>query len=1644
MELIFNFRSKNCRLFLITIICNFCFTPLSDVLAQVQNQEAFVYQCVPRVPGVCIQDLSTGEVRVWRDNVFPGPVAPNGKRIAYIHQASLLTGDLNFENRNRPGIDDVSYANHTYVATWTPIGDRIAIIYRPDASLKIFRPDGTLLQEIPDLQTPYLSWSPDGSKIAYEITIPITATNCPEERFGNCARESSLTAKTIAVLDLASGERSTLYTPKANFTTINDGRSIVRVREMVEVPVWSPIDNRIAVRRTIIRTVYGAPQSFSYEGRNVGLISASGSNEVQLVTTDHHPLPAAFSQENITRNTPMAWSPDGSQLAYVKVGEHTLRGHPVENVPREIMGIYVTSLNGPGERVSDVITEHLQWVILNQSGIQLDIITSPDRIKIGTKINALVRVTSYEEDPQTISFLDPLLEETETDEEKQLLGVDVDELPEPFVLTPENPTQTFYVPIIALKAGVTELKAAITVTDEPGGGEELIETLEKIAISPFEIEISSTPHELVLNQSEDAEKTADCIELENSPDISNCLELTITVKNISNQRVDGVTLQSEKDALKWITSRDQESPGVPLTQLRYSPPAGTELEPLAVDLESGGTATFKWNLNAFEAPANLEVEALVIGSIDGHQVRGYQEEDLNILDKVLLKWGISKTNNTRTEFLSGQAVRVEGFIQNVTMESAGGEEGEGKDLLVLVYPKSKGNLGGGFMDDASIGETAEEYQFFVLPPEGDGSRLDIVGTFRSLPTVGHTTGEVEYGVRVWVIQDDDSLTDADSQVKLEDKGDWVSGYQVRFAANDPTPDSYRQDCIEDGHWIWVCGFSDGFVNDFAPAMYGLYQYADDLGGRMFAHKVFLMKTAFQAMMGDLEALELFFGTIYDDYVKRVELGVMGIKGAPMAFEQFALAGVGAISKFLKAVDDGDMEEVQFQIGHFLGANPDMLLEPFIMGKSFLKLWKQLRKTANDVGENVANRVLRQKAMRQEVSLSDRLAAGRADPNVTDLSTVLKAGDGLSDDLLREIYGLSTRLKKNIQTICEEMDCIVAFRSRDPRARALIENKKAYPKPQVLKFKCVNDIDINYLGYPKSSAAKVQVIEPPPGLAGKVDGELEAALDAYMDRLKGLNSDLQTNSVLAKEVRTRLKTRAKEWNKLAPQLDLDSSQITRTKVETNFGYGEQTVKRDMSYEVGVNESREVIQKPVGTVKDPVAPDSNRRVWDIEMSGPDGELPVAGDVDFLGIFDKNGRIIKDDEKRKAIYEQLAQFVDMQHGESYTFRMQKVREEYLRCCVEGGEAMVTIGPGRHRTPTAGYFVDNLSVLKGGPNQKFLRPRTKETILDGKGRVVYDEKGNPKTIEIRRENPQGEFVLINGSAPLSNVALDFVRAYSPFIWDDLISDFIKRIPYYFPAFLGREILFEITEKAGGGAGPVDEKVEFRLDGPVAQAGRVENGESIRDSSRIRVWTEAAGWENSTPEEVIAMGKPAMADLAPMTSCPNGAEIGENQIHITTQEELETSGDFFSVGDRVVLNPGFENEEYLVISEIPQPDELVFSQSFQLKHVAGEMLVCLGPASINDGPQFLRGDCNVDGSVDIADAVTNLTYQFIGTFTPTCFDACDFDDSSFLDVSDPIASLSYQFLGTAPPAAPGFETCGVDPTEDNLTCESFGLCLNP
>ncbi len=92
--------------------------------------------------------------------------------------------------------------------------------------------------------------------------------------------------------------------------------------------------------------------------------------------------------------------------------------------------------------------------------------------------------------------------------------------------------------------------------------------------------------------------------------------------------------------------------------------------------------------------------------------------------------------------------------------------------------------------------------------------------------------------------------------------------------------------------------------------------------------------------------------------------------------------------------------------------------------------------------------------------------------------------------------------------------------------------------------------------------------------------------------------------------------------------------------------------------------------------------------------------------------------------------------------------------------------------------------------------------------------------------------------------------------------------------------------------------------------------------------------------------------------------------------------------------------------------------------------------------PQFVRGDMDGNGFLNLTDAVFILNFLFLGGATPSCFEACDVDNNGILQLTDGIFMLNFLFLGGEAIPAPR-DRCGPDPASppDNFDCESFNGC---
>ncbi len=90
-------------------------------------------------------------------------------------------------------------------------------------------------------------------------------------------------------------------------------------------------------------------------------------------------------------------------------------------------------------------------------------------------------------------------------------------------------------------------------------------------------------------------------------------------------------------------------------------------------------------------------------------------------------------------------------------------------------------------------------------------------------------------------------------------------------------------------------------------------------------------------------------------------------------------------------------------------------------------------------------------------------------------------------------------------------------------------------------------------------------------------------------------------------------------------------------------------------------------------------------------------------------------------------------------------------------------------------------------------------------------------------------------------------------------------------------------------------------------------------------------------------------------------------------------------------------------------------------------------------GSQFIRGDANTDGGIDISDPVRELEYLF-SAVPVSCLAALDANADGGVDLADAVSLLDGLFSGGSAPSAP-YPGCGPDPVTPGLGCDVFPTC---
>ena len=145
---------------------------------------------------------------------------------------------------------------------------------------------------------------------------------------------------------------------------------------------------------------------------------------------------------------------------------------------------------------------------------------------------------------------------------------------------------------------------------------------------------------------------------------------------------------------------------------------------------------------------------------------------------------------------------------------------------------------------------------------------------------------------------------------------------------------------------------------------------------------------------------------------------------------------------------------------------------------------------------------------------------------------------------------------------------------------------------------------------------------------------------------------------------------------------------------------------------------------------------------------------------------------------------------------------------------------------------------------------------------------------------------------------------------------------------------------------------------------------------------------------------------------------------------------DVQSAIDQWLLSETYENgstlADLLYETTIPQP---TFAHIESLVKISEDVILLLGFWYYEEEQEFIRGDVNEDGMINMADLA-----RCEGGPPFSCDDAADVNDDGILDIADCEYLANFLIYGSPPPPPP-FPGCGTDPTPDGLSCASFPPC---
>lgn len=404
-----------------------------------------------------------------------------------------------------------------------------------------------------------------------------------------------------------------------------------------------------------------------------------------------------------------------------------------------------------------------------------------------------------------------------------------------------------------------------------------------------------------------------------------------------------------------------------------------------------------------------------------------------------------------------------------------------------------------------------------------------------------------------------------------------------------------------------------------------------------------------------------------DFADQIALDAESANTAWTQFHSSIDAGVANyLSSFANAFEAGDSLGAAKILGAKVGYGlpevlsnlmPDLILNKVARGLG----WSA--KVAGAIGDSSVAKL---------ISLGGKIKESQIVLGAAKVLEGVTAGDNLlasSARVLKNQFGLAQRDIDIFKNLASREKLLIAVRQRNPISTAWLKTKRFLVKPELIKIKNVDQIDVDFLGYlGKGGPLKV-------GDLGTVVLKEPDSLHTVTRRLVGQTAEVREAAL------ARYKTRVAEWDKYEK---LYKEYDAKGVVDIGF---------DKAAQGAGTKGRDLRKFNLEKVRG-----DGSQYYRVQLSDARGVLKgITGDIDIVAILNADGSVLNAAGRAK-LYDALLKAVGMQHGESFSWLLNgeflsKTKAKLLADHLPGRELLAVFGPdGGAR---AAYFDPKLTVF-------------------------------------------------------------------------------------------------------------------------------------------------------------------------------------------------------------------------------------------------------------------------------------------------------------------------------------------------------------